>query len=241
MKKVLVFSIGMMMAFGLFAQNDTKAKTKAAPVMKNLVDSFSYAAGLNVARSMKDQGIVNINMALMIKAMEEIFTSKSTLFSNEVINSCLQRQMEVFTKAKLDAEKAKGIAFLEANKKNPGVVVLPNGLQYQIIKAGDPNANKPKFVDTVVIHYIGSTIDGVEFDNTVKRGQPSVYHVNGFIKGWTEVLQMMTVGSKWKVFIPSELAYGEQGAGNGAIPPNAALVFEISLEGIKPGAELPKN
>lgn len=245
MKKVLVFGLGLMMASGLFAQKTPKTPVKTKVVsdqaMKTLVDSFSYAAGINVARNMKEQGISGINIALMAKAIEEVFSNKAGILSDELVNSCLQRQMGVFSQAKMNAEKARGVAFLEANKKKPGVVVLPDGVQYMVLEPGDANTNKPKLTDTVIIHYIGTTIDGIEFDNTVKRSQPAVYPVNGFIKGWSEILQMMPVGAKWKVFIPSEMAYGEQGAGNGAIPPNAALVFEMNLLGIKPAAEAPKN
>jgi FKBP-type peptidyl-prolyl cis-trans isomerase FklB len=115
------------------------------------------------------------------------------------------------------------------------VITLPNGLQYEILKAGDATARKPLATDTVVVNYKGTLVDGTEFDNSFTRGEPATFPVNGVIRGWTEILQLMPKGSHWKVFIPSELGYGDRGAG-GAIPPGAALVFEIVLEDIKGAA-----
>jgi len=237
---------GLILGAGLMAQKSPKTvKSKpvqanaSAMVFKNLVDSFSYAAGLNVARNMKEQGISTINTGLMSRAIQDVFNNKAATFTDETVNSCLQRQMEIFSKAKLDEERAKGIAFLEANKRNPGVFTLPSGLQYKIMKMGDSTTHRPKLEDTVVVNYIGSFIDGKEFENSVKRGQPAVFAVNRVISGWSEILQLMPVGSHWKVYIPSELGYGS--AGNGSIPPYAALVFEIMLEGIKPAGEKTNN
>lgn len=122
--------------------------------------------------------------------------------------------------------KSKGVAFLEANKKNKGVIALPDGLQYKIIKQG--KGKKPELTDVVVVNYAGTLIDGTEFDSSYKRGEPATFPVGAVIPGWVEVLQMMPVGSKWEVFIPSDLAYGEQGAPP-AIGPNETLVFTIEL------------
>jgi FKBP-type peptidyl-prolyl cis-trans isomerase FklB len=136
-------------------------------------------------------------------------------------------------RAKLAAEagevnKAKGVAFLKANAAKPGVVTLPSGLQYQILTAG--NGAKPKATDEVTCNYRGTLIDGTEFDSSYKRGEPATFQVGGVIKGWTEALQLMPVGSKWRLFVPAALAYGDKGAGD-AIPPNATLVFDIELLG----------
>ncbi|MEO7265290.1 MAG: FKBP-type peptidyl-prolyl cis-trans isomerase, partial [Ferruginibacter sp.] len=147
-------------------------------------------------------------------------------------NATLQHQLQAFAQKKSGAETAKGKAFLEANKKRPGVITLPDGLQYEILKGGDASAIKPLASDTVVVNYKGSLIDGTEFDNSFTRGEPATFPVNGVIRGWTEILQLMPKGSHWKVYIPSELGYGDRGAG-GAIPPGAALVFEIVLEDVK--------
>ena len=145
----------------------------------------------------------------------------------------MQKQLEIFSTEKNLVENAKGIAFLEANKKRKEVVTLPSGLQYEVIKNGNANGPMPKPVDTVVVNYIGTLSNGIEFDNSFKRGEPAAFPVNGVIKGWSEILQLMKVGDHWKVYIPSELAYGAAGAGE-AIPPNSTLVFEIMLEGIRP-------
>ena len=207
--------------------------------MKTLLDSFSYAAGFNVAQNMKNQGISQLNTALMFQAIDDVFKNKKSLLTTETTNSSLQKQLEIFNKAKLEAEKSRSMAFLEANKNSKAVIVLPSGLQYQVIKNGDSATNKPTINDTIVVNYFGTLIDGVEFDNSYKRGAPAVFKMNEVMKGWTEILLMMNVGSHWKVFIPAELGYGEAGYGNGLIPPNAAMIFEIILEGIKPGVVKP--
>ena len=213
-------------------QTVTKSSTQNV-VMKNLLDSFSYAAGINIAANMKEQGITKINPAMMQRAITDIFENKPTLLTKEIANMKLQEQLAAFSHKKGAGEKAKGQAFLMENKKRSGVISLPNGLQYEILTAGDPKGIKPTAADTVVVHYVGTLIDGKGFDSSVERGEPATFPVGGVIRGWTEILQMMTKGSKWKVFIPSELAYGDRGAG-GAIAPGATLIFEINLLDIKP-------
>jgi FKBP-type peptidyl-prolyl cis-trans isomerase FklB len=139
---------------------------------------------------------------------------------------------------KLDAEKQRGKAFLAKNKTRPGVKTLPSGLQYEVLKSGDPNSEVPTLQDTVVAHYAGTLIDGKKFDNSYDRGEPLTIPVGGVIKGWTEILQQMHVGDKYKVYIPSDLAYGDRGAG-ADIPGGAALIFEMELIAVKkavPGA-----
>ena len=215
----------------------TNVKTTVSPSMlKTAIDSFSYAAGLNIAASMKQQGITNLNGALVQKAIEDVMKNRKSLLSDEQANKCLQQHLQEFAQKKSGAETAKGKTFLEANKKRPGVITLANGLQYEIIKAGDPAAIKPTAADTVVVNYKGTLVDGTEFDNSFTRGEPATFPVGGVIRGWTEILQLMTKGSHWKVYIPSELGYGDRGAG-AAIPPGAALIFEINLEDVKPAAK----
>jgi FKBP-type peptidyl-prolyl cis-trans isomerase len=138
----------------------------------------------------------------------------------------IQTKLMQYMNSKSSAVKEEGKKFLAENKKRPGVIELPNGLQYEIIRQG--TGEKPKATDTVKAHYAGSLINGTEFDNSYKRGQPLVIPVSGVIQGWVQALQMMPVGSKWKLFIPSDLGYGDRGAG-GAIPGGAALIFEIEL------------
>ncbi|MEO6584540.1 MAG: FKBP-type peptidyl-prolyl cis-trans isomerase [Ferruginibacter sp.] len=209
-------------------------KTSTSPgLMKNLLDSFSYAAGINIAANMKEQGITSINNSLMQRAITDFFENRPKLLTHEQISMTLQEQLAAFAGKKSEAEKAKGAAFLAQNKKKPNINTLPNGLQYEVLKAGEPTGSKPSAQDTVVVHYAGTLIDGKPFDSSIERGAPATFPVGGVIRGWTEILQLMTVGSKWKVFIPSDLAYGDRGAG-GSIPPGATLVFEIDLLDIKP-------
>lgn len=245
MKQVVFFIMGVITFINVSAQQTPKTtlKTKVpAPVIKTLLDSFSYAAGINVARNMRDQGISELNTTLMYKAIDDVFKNRAAAMPDVNINNSLQRQLDLFAKNKAIAEKAAGIAYLEANKKNKDVIVLPSGLQYMVIKQGDSLTNRPKLADTVVVNYKGNLVNGTEIDDSFKRGQPQVFTLGGVMKGWTEILQLMPVGAHWKVFIPTELAYGEAGYGK-MVPPNAALIFEIILEGIKPAtsSENPKN
>jgi FKBP-type peptidyl-prolyl cis-trans isomerase len=239
MKKVFFSTVVLMAALSVSAQKKPAAKpiakkvaVPAKPLMKNLTDSFSYAAGLNIAQTMKAQGITKLNTGLMQKALNDAFKNKPLLLTDEQANKCLQDNMQMVMKQKGEAERAKGNAFLAANKSRKGVITLPNGLQYEVLEPGEANGIKPTAEDTVVVDYVGTLIDGKEFDNSIKRGEPATFPLNRVIKGWTEILQLMTKGAHWKVVIPSELGYGERGAGSG-IPPNAVLVFEITLKDIK--------
>lgn len=239
MKKFIICSLSFsLMTLGLFAQNKSTSKTKSVPApMSNVklvtaMDSFSYAAGLNIAENMKSQGITGINVFFMMKAFDDVLNNAQVLLTPEQANMTLQQKLQEFSKKKSDAQKLKCQAFLDENKNKKGVISLPNGLQYEIIKAGDPNGIKPTPADTVVVDYIGTLIDGAEFDNSIKRGEPATFPLGGVIRGWTEILQLMTPGAQWKVVIPSELGYGERGAG-GSIPPNSTLIFDITLHSIK--------
>lgn len=239
MKKVLLSSVLVLaITLSVSAQKDTKVAAKtttvSAPLFKNLIDSFSYAAGYNVATNMQAQGITKLNSVLMQKGIEDVFKKQDAKLSQETINSCMQKQLEIFSAEKSQAERSKGTAFLAANKLRKEVTTLPSGLQYEVIKNGDANSPTPRAVDTVEVNYIGTLIDGTEFDNSFKRGEAAAFPVMGVIKGWIEILQLMHTGDHWKVYIPSELAYGAGGAAGGAIPPHAVLVFEITLEGIRP-------
>lgn len=249
MKKVLLSSILMLfVTIAVNAQNNANTPSKTtvkttvkapvttgtAPKFKNLIDSFSYAAGYNVATNMQAQGIFELNTNMMAMGVEDVFKNRTAKLSKELINSCMQKQLDSFAAKKSIAERSEGIAFLEANKKRKEVITLPSGLQYEVMKNGDANSPMPKNIDTVEVNYIGTLTNGTEFDNSFKRGEPAAFPVMGVIKGWIEILQLMRKGDQWKVYIPSELAYGAGGAAGGAIPPNAVLVFEITLEGIRP-------
>ena len=245
MKRVLLSSMVLLaISFSVTAQKTAKAVAKPAvkatpktpvggtPKFKNLLDSFSYAAGFNVATNMQAQGIIQLNAAMMNKGIEDVFKKNTPLLTQELINSTMQKQLDIFASAKSAEANKKGQAFLEANKKRKEVTTTASGLQYEVIKNGDANSPTAKGVDTVVVNYRVALFDGEDIENSFKSGQPAIFPVMGVIKGWIEVLQLMRKGDHWKVYVPSELAYGA--AGNGvAIPPNSTLKFEISLEDIR--------
>ena len=242
MKQIFLVACALTIT-GITANAQTKTKTAAKPaagvvkpgvsLMKTSTDSFSYALGMNVANNLKQQGIEQITYAVMQKAMEDVFKKKTGALNEQQANMVIQQKLQGNAAKKSNVEKAKAIAFLETNKKRAGVITLPSGLQYEIIKKGDATSATPKLVDTVVANYAGTLVNGKEFDNSYKRGEPLSIPVGGVIKGWTEILQLMHIGDKYKVFIPSELGYGERGAG-ADIPGGAALIFDMELLGIKP-------
>lgn len=246
----LAVSITVLANAALYAQTTPKPKMKvvnpagtvAKPVspLKNFSDSFSYALGLNIANNLKQQGIDKVGFAAMQRAMDDVFKSKPNLMNNDQANNCIQQQLQSSSAKKTEAVKSKGIAFLEANKKRPGVITLPDGLQYEVLKSGDANSARPRLQDTVVAHYAGTLIDGKKFDNSYDRGQPITIGVGGVISGWTEILQLMHIGDKWKVYIPSELGYGDRDAGAN-IPGGSTLIFEMELLGIIPGPAAPET
>lgn len=194
---------------------------------------ISYSLGMNVGRALKRQNF-DVDVNLMKQAIEDVLGGKETLLTDQeatqVINDYRRNQaMKVQEK-----NKSEGDAFLAANAKKEGVVTTASGLQYIAMNTG--SGPKPKATDRVKVHYRGTLIDGTEFDNSYKRGAPAEFALNGVIKGWTEVLQLMPVGSKWKVFIPSNLAYGP--SGRPSIPPNSTLIFDIELiDIVKPEAK----
>jgi FKBP-type peptidyl-prolyl cis-trans isomerase len=221
------------------------AKTKVAgpAYLKTSLDSFSYALGMNIANNLKQQSIDKVNYAAMQKAMTDVFTKKTPIITEMQANSCIQTQLQANSSKKSGAEKTKSAKFLADNKKRAGVITLPSGLQYEVITKGDATSATPKLQDTVVAHYAGTLVDGKEFDNSYKRGEPLTIPVAGVIRGWTEILQLMHTGDKFKVYIPSELGYGDRGAG-ADIPGGAALIFEMELISIKPAGvvvEAPKE
>jgi FKBP-type peptidyl-prolyl cis-trans isomerase FklB len=201
--------------------------------LKTSTDSFSYALGMNVAHNLQSQGIDKISNAAMQRAIEDVFNNRTFLMNDQQANMCIQTTLQANMSKKNGVVRAKGEAFLEENKKKPGVITLPSGLQYEVLTKGNGNSASPKEQDTVVAHYKGTLIDGKPFDNSYDRGEPLTIGVSSVIRGWTEILQLMHIGDKFRVFIPSELGYGERGAG-ADIPGGSALIFEMELLGIKP-------
>ena len=194
------------------------------------MDKLSYALGMSMASSLVNSGLNQIDVDSFVKAFVEVINNGAADMSPQEANQYIQEYLSK-RQNEMSGENLKiGREFLEENKKKEGVVALPSGLQYEILKEG--TGPKPKATDKVKCHYHGTLINGKVFDSSVERGQPAVFGVNQVIKGWVEALQIMPVGSKWRLYIPSELAYGSQGAGS-SIEPNSALIFDVELLGIE--------
>jgi FKBP-type peptidyl-prolyl cis-trans isomerase FklB len=196
-------------------------------------DKISYSIGMSVGKNLHRDSIAISPEAFLRGVMDAKLDSSKHLMTEAEIQDTMRafsREMQVKQEERARAQAIKniteGATFLAENAKKPGVVTLPSGLQYRVITEG--TGKKPQLTSTVKTHYTGRLLDGTEFDSSRKHGQPAEFPCNGVIPGWTEALQLMKAGSKWELYIPSNLAYGEQGAGN-VIPPNATLIFEIEL------------
>jgi FKBP-type peptidyl-prolyl cis-trans isomerase len=200
--------------------------TQSGGVLKTLNDSASYAIGISVANFYQQQGLKNINSNIVARAINDVLQGKKSLLSDQQANAVMMKCMQDAQAEKTGPTVAAGEKFLAANKKKPGVITTASGLQYEIIKQG--SGEKPGAADTVVAHYAGTLINGQEFDNSYKRGQPLTIGVSSVIAGWTEALQLMPVGSKYKLYIPHQLGYGLNDQGP-AIPAGSVLVFEVEL------------
>lgn len=190
-----------------------------------IADTFSYSLGLLLANNLKQQGIAHFDAASLLMGLQDVMKGEEQLSlaeANMQVQQGMRKERQIAAQANLEA----GRKFLEENARRKGVKVTDSGLQYEVLKEGDGPV--PTATDKVKVHYHGTLIDGTVFDSSVERGQPISFPVTGVIKGWQEALQMMPVGSKWKLYIPSELAYGERGAGAN-IGPNSVLIFEVEL------------
>ena len=257
---VCLLSTAALLLFGTAAaQTDTSAPSqpdaaapKHTPAVKGAPATLttqkekqSYAIGMNLAENLKTQS-VEVDTNLLLRGVKDTLSGGKTLLTVDEEHATLMELQTVMRKAQAEkmqkaAEKNKkeGDAFLAANKGKGGIVTTASGLQYKIMQAG--TGPKPTVTDTVACNYRGTLIDGTEFDSSYKRGQPTTFPVSGVIKGWTEALQLMPVGSKWQLFVPSSLAYGERAA-SAQIGPNATLIFEVELVSIqekKPAAPAP--
>jgi len=193
---------------------------------KGRLEEFSYALGLSIANNLIQSRVKKVDTTIFSEAMNDIFTGKEAQLSSEEANAILKKYLEEQQSSETGKNLEEGINFLADNLKNKEVTETVSGLQYKILKKG--TGEKPTLSDKVKCHYEGTLIDGTVFDSSIKRNEPAVFPVNGVIKGWIEALQMMETGSKWKLFIPSELAYGKSGAGN-VIGPDATLIFDVEL------------
>lgn len=197
-----------------------------AQKMKNEIDTVSYALGASVANNLKKEGMTEYNSEAFKKGFEDAFSEKGPSIPQAEMDQMINTYFTNLRNAKFEKVKAENAQFLEENKKREGVTVLPSGLQYEVITMGE--GTKPAATDKVTTHYHGTLIDGTVFDSSVERGQPIQFPVNGVISGWQEALQLMPVGSKWKLYIPYDLAYGPNGQGP-KIGPYATLIFEVEL------------
>ncbi|MDR3181077.1 MAG: FKBP-type peptidyl-prolyl cis-trans isomerase [Prevotellaceae bacterium] len=229
--------------FGLFAlalilAAESCAQKKAPEgVSSAQVDSLSYAIGVMMGTNFKQSELEYLDMSTFVKAVNDVFNDKTLRFDVDEANKVIQShfmKMRMEQQRKMEEAKVKNIEegkkFLEENKTKEGVVSLPSGLQYKVIKEG--TGIKPTEKDTAVVHYRGTLLDGTEFDSSYERGEPATFPLNGVIKGWTEGLQQIGEGAKAELYIPDSLAYGERGSGP-KITPNATLIFEVELLEVK--------
>ena len=192
----------------------------------NDFDKVSYSLGLSIASNLISSGVKTLNAEAFNDGLATVFEGRMPEINPDEANKILQNFFEGLQKEQGNAAKEAGNKFLEENKKQEGVITLPCGLQYKILKNG--NGPKPKASDTVKCHYEGRLINGAIFDSSIRRGEPAEFPVSGVIAGWVEALQLMNTGSKWQLYIPSELAYGSHGAGQ-SIGPNETLIFDVEL------------
>jgi FKBP-type peptidyl-prolyl cis-trans isomerase FklB len=210
--------------------NSSKSDIFASYYQNKQMEKVSYALGVSVAQSLQGSGVDSLNDSEFMRGFQHAFGASQMEMSAAEVNMLLQSYFTNLQHERQAKNGVEGQAFLEANRSNEGVVELQSGLQYLVMNQGEGEC--PKATDKVRCHYHGTLIDGTVFDSSVERGTPAVFPVNGVIQGWVEALQLMAVGSKWRLFIPPHLAYGDQGAGD-RIGPQTTLVFDVELLGIE--------
>ena len=215
------------------AQATAQPAAQSAGPFKDLKERFSYALGVSIGGNLKRQS-VDVDLNVLQQGLKDGLEGGKPLLTDEQMKAAygeMQAQVHARQQAEAGNNLKVGQDFLDANKTKPGVVALPSGLQYKVLVAG--TGPKPRATDTVVCNYRGTLISGSEFDSSYKRGEPATFAVNRVIPGWTEALQLMPVGSKWQLFVPASLAYGERTPDPSAIPPNSVLIFEVELISIQ--------
>jgi FKBP-type peptidyl-prolyl cis-trans isomerase FklB len=224
-RSVLLVFAGV--AFSLASCNSQNSKS--AKSLKTETDTIGYAWGINIASYLKGQGYESINKEALNAAFDDVFAGKELAITEENANKLLQNYGMKMIQKKAEVNKKKSLEFLEKNKSRKEVTTLPSGMQYEILK--DASGPKPKTGEKINVHYHGTLVDGTVFDSSVDRGQPFSFEVGmgRVIKGWDEALLLMPVGSKWKLYIPSDLAYGDNPRPNGPIGPGMALIFEVEV------------
>lgn len=208
----------------------TSTTATSAKALNSEIDSISYSMGVSIAKNIQSQGLDTVNVEAFSKGLKDVFKKDSLLITSDQGQTLLSTYFQKLYNAKLEVNEKAGKKFLDENKAKEGIKTTASGLQYKVIKEG--TGPSPALSDRVKVHYHGTLIDGTVFDSSVDRGEPITFGVNAVIPGWTEALQLMKVGSKWRIFLPSELAYGERGAPP-MIGPNSALIFDVELLGIE--------
>jgi len=229
MKIKSILMVTSLSVFAFTACNGQKKMDKNA-TLKNEIDSVSYSLGVSIGTNLKNQGFEGVNFGAMMSAMEAVYGKGDVKINETDANMYIQNYFQTLMNKKTEAARGEGIKFLEENGKKEGITTTTSGLQYKVNTMG--TGPKPALTDRVKVHYTGKLLDGTVFDSSVERGEPAVFPLNGVIAGWTEALQLMPVGSKWTIFLPSEIAYGERGAGQ-QIPPHSTLIFEVELISIE--------
>lgn len=194
--------------------------------LKRIMDKFSYGLGMGIGQNLLSMGVKNLDVEDFVKGIKDVLAGAATEMTHSEAQKVVSEHFKKLAEEAYAKVKSEGEAFLAANKAKEGVVTLPSGLQYEVIKEG--SGKKPSATDRVQCHYEGTLIDGTVFDSSIRRGEPAVFGVNQVIKGWVEALQLMSEGSKWRLYIPQEMAYGANGAGD-MIPPYSALIFDVEL------------
>lgn len=220
MKKIILLTMVCLIGQTFYAQQSKN----------NKMDTLSYSVGVLVAQGLKQQGLSAVNATDLATGINEVLAGDSLKVSVEEANAILQNYMKEQAMIKFKVQKEEGENFLAENAKKEGITTLPSGLQYTVITPAD--GPKPTAANQVTVHYKGTLLDGSEFDSSYSRNEPATFGLGQVIKGWTEGVQLMSVGAKYKFFIPYDLAYGERGTGQ-SIPPFAALIFEVELLEIK--------
>ncbi len=232
MKRFFLLALLGMYGYASTAQTTKKPVKKPTPkptqpVLKNSLDSFSYAVGMSIALQYKEFGVTTLNTSAVMTGVNDVLKNKNIVLTPDQANFVLNNYINKLMAEKANVNRKAGETFLASNKSKPGVKILPSGMQYQVIREG--SGAMPTIADTVSVHYTGTLIDGTIFDSSVDRGEPAQFTVGGVIKGWTEALQLMKQGSRWKLFIPADLAYGNYSPPGSNIPPGSVLIFDVEL------------